>query len=71
MCASFAVMLKAFQMFDVEKKGYIDTFKVGSILKAMNLDFDKDELGRTIEEYDTKSILIKTIVILPVFITHG
>lgn len=52
-------MLKAFQMFDQEKKGYIDTYKVGSILKAMNLDFDKDELGRMIEEYDTESKLTR------------
>jgi Ca2+-binding EF-hand superfamily protein len=49
-------MLKAFQTFDQAKEGMIETFKVATILKAMNVPFDKDELARTIEAYNPESI---------------
>ena len=51
----YLVMLKAFQMFDHAKEGLIETSKVATILKTMNLSFDKDGLARTIDEYDRDS----------------
>lgn len=49
------VMLKAFQMFDSAKEGLIETFKVATILKSMNLEFDEDELAEAIKLYDQDS----------------
>lgn len=49
------MLLKAFQMFDHAKEGLIETGKVATILKTLNLTFDKDGLARTIEEYDRDS----------------
>jgi len=60
-------MLKAFQTFDQAKEGMIETFKVGTILKAMNVPFDKDELARTIEAYNPESNIYVLSNILSVF----
>lgn len=49
------VMLKAFQTFDSDKKGYIESSKVSTILQMMNLNFDKEELTRSLIEHDPKS----------------
>lgn len=46
------MMLKAFQMFDHAKEGLIETTIVANVLKTMNLNFDKEGLARTIDEYD-------------------
>jgi Ca2+-binding EF-hand superfamily protein len=52
---SFPVMLKAFQTFDSDKKGFIEASKVSTILQMMNLPFDKEELTRSLAEHDPKS----------------
>jgi Ca2+-binding EF-hand superfamily protein len=51
-------MLKAFQTFDSDKKGYIESSKVSTILQMMNLPFDKEELTRSLVEHDPKSTSI-------------
>nr|CAH0110883.1 unnamed protein product [Daphnia galeata] len=48
------MMLKAFQTFDSDKKGYIESSKVSTILQMMNLPFDKEELTRSLAEHDPK-----------------
>lgn len=47
-----AVMLKAFQMFDTTKSGFIDTIKISTILNTMGQLFDDAELNSIIEEHD-------------------
>ncbi|KAI9566052.1 troponin C [Daphnia sinensis] len=49
------MMLKAFQTFDSDKKGYIESSKVSTILQMMNLNFDKEELARSLIEHDPKN----------------
>ncbi len=51
-------MLKAFQTFDSDKKGFIESSKVSTILQMMNLPFDKEELARSLMEHDPKSISV-------------
>lgn len=47
-----AVMRKAFQMFDKEKTGFIETLKISTILNTMGQLFDDNELKTLIEQND-------------------
>lgn len=47
-----AVMRKAFQMFDKEKTGFIETLKISTILNTMGQLFDENELKTLIEQND-------------------
>lgn len=47
-----AIMLKAFQMFDNTKSGFIETIKITTILNTMGQAFDDDELNTLIAEND-------------------
>lgn len=47
-----AVMRKAFQMFDTQKTGFIETIKISTILNTMGQLFDDNELLALIEEND-------------------
>lgn len=47
-----AVMRKAFQMFDKEKTGFIETIKISTILNTMGQLFDDNELKTIIEQND-------------------
>lgn len=47
-----AVMRKAFQMFDKEKSGFIETIKISTILNTMGQLFDDNELKTLIEQND-------------------
>lgn len=47
-----AIMRKAFQMFDKEKSGFIETLKISTILNTMGQLFDDGELSTLIEEND-------------------
>lgn len=47
-----AVMRKAFQMFDKEKTGFIETIKISTILNTMGQLFDDNELKTLIEQND-------------------
>lgn len=45
-------MRKAFQMFDTQKAGFIETLKIATILNTMGQMFDDAELNNLIEEND-------------------
>lgn len=45
-------MRKAFQMFDKEKTGFIETMKISTILNTMGQLFDDNELKTLIEQND-------------------
>ena len=62
------MMLKAFQSFDDVKSGLVATFKISSMLKSMNLLFDKDQLAKSIENYDPESKIILLLAITLNFI---
>ncbi|GLV35099.1 Troponin C at 25D [Carabus blaptoides fortunei] len=47
-----AIMRKAFQMFDTQKAGFIETLKIATILNTMGQMFDDAELNNLIEEND-------------------
>ncbi|XP_031617018.1 troponin C [Contarinia nasturtii] len=47
-----AVMRKAFQMFDTQKNGFIETIKISTILNTMGQLFDDNELQALIDEND-------------------
>ena len=48
-------MRKAFQMFDTQKLGFIETIKISTILNTMGQLFDDSELQGLIEENDPDS----------------
>lgn len=45
-------MRKAFQMFDTQKSGFIETLKISTILNTMGQLFDDNELQALIDEND-------------------
>lgn len=45
-------MRKAFQMFDTQKTGFIETIKISTILNTMGQLFDDNELNALIDEND-------------------
>lgn len=45
-------MRKAFQMFDTQKTGTIETIKISTILNTMGQLFDDNELNALIDEND-------------------
>lgn len=45
-------MRKAFQMYDTQKTGFIETIKIGTILNTMGQIFDDSELQGLISESD-------------------
>lgn len=45
-------MRKAFQMFDKDKSGFIETLKIATILNTMGQLFDDSELQGVIAEND-------------------
>jgi len=47
-----AMMLKAFQMFDTGKTGFIDTGKIATILNTLGHNFVDEELQALIEGHD-------------------
>lgn len=47
-----AIMRKAFQMFDKDKAGFIETIKISTILNTMGQLFDDSELKALIDEND-------------------
>ncbi|XP_055295231.1 troponin C [Sitodiplosis mosellana] len=47
-----AIMRKAFQMFDTQKTGLIETIKISTILNTMGQLFDDNELNALIDEND-------------------
>lgn len=50
----FAVLRKAFQMFDTSKSGFIETLKISTILNTIGQAYDDGELNALIEENDTE-----------------
>jgi Ca2+-binding EF-hand superfamily protein len=50
-------MLKAFQMFDTGKTGFIDTSKIATILNTLGHNFVDEELQALIEGHDQESML--------------
>lgn len=53
-----AIMRKAFQMFDTQKTGFIETIKISTILNTMGQLFDDNELNALIDENDPDGELI-------------
>ncbi|ETN60911.1 troponin C [Anopheles darlingi] len=49
------IMRKAFQMFDTQKTGFIETIKISTILNTMGQLFDEGELQDLIEEEDPEN----------------
>uniref|UniRef100_A0A182R0S1 EF-hand domain-containing protein n=1 Tax=Anopheles farauti TaxID=69004 RepID=A0A182R0S1_9DIPT len=49
------IMRKAFQMFDTQKTGFIETIKISTILNTMGQLFDEGELQDLIDEEDPES----------------
>lgn len=50
-----AIMRKAFQMFDKDKSGFIETLKIATILNTMGQLFDDSELQGVIAEHDPEA----------------
>ncbi|XP_059617981.1 troponin C [Phlebotomus argentipes] len=46
------IIRKAFQMFDTQKSGFIDTLKISTILTSMGQPYDKTELQTLISDND-------------------
>lgn len=53
-------MRKAFQMFDTQKTGFIETLKISTILNTMGQLFDDNELQALIDENDPDGELLKS-----------
>lgn len=53
-----AIMRKAFQMFDTQKTGFIETIKISTILNTMGQLFDDNELNALIDENDPDGELL-------------
>lgn len=48
----FTVLLKAFQMFDPRKSGFIEKDRVRTILTTLDFRYDDAELGKLLEGED-------------------
>nr|CAD7451310.1 unnamed protein product [Timema bartmani] len=56
------VIRKAFQMFDTNKSGFIETLKISTILNTMGQLFDDNELQALIDETDPEgTVAIQTV----------
>ncbi|CAG2068477.1 unnamed protein product [Timema podura] len=51
------VIRKAFQMFDTNKSGFIETLKISTILNTMGQLFDDNELQALIDETDPEGTM--------------
>ncbi|CAD7079996.1 unnamed protein product [Hermetia illucens] len=51
-----AIMRKAFQMFDTQKSGFIETIKIATILSTMGQMFDEEELRELITTEDPEDV---------------
>nr|CAD7595037.1 unnamed protein product [Timema genevievae] len=55
------VIRKAFQMFDTNKSGFIETLKISTILNTMGQLFDDNELQALIDETDPEGTILSSI----------